>query len=74
MHNCERSPYVTKSLFYMVNHQKRHRLPLESSRCERNDLEKYCCKDCNFETDLVTKRKNYLRRHKKIHLSTDAVK
>ncbi|KAJ3632462.1 hypothetical protein MTP99_009472 [Tenebrio molitor] len=53
-HNCKRCPYVTKAPFYMVNHVKRHRLPLESSRCERNDLEKYC-KDCNFETDLVKK-------------------
>ncbi|KAJ3625016.1 hypothetical protein MTP99_018597 [Tenebrio molitor] len=34
---------------------KIHRLPLESCRCERNDLEKYHCKDCNFETDLGKK-------------------
>ncbi|KAJ3628601.1 hypothetical protein MTP99_015899 [Tenebrio molitor] len=32
---------------------KNSRLPLEISSCERNDLEKYYCKDCNFETDLV---------------------
>jgi hypothetical protein len=29
------------------------RLPLELSSGERNDLKKYCCKGCNFETNLV---------------------
>ncbi|KAJ3634312.1 hypothetical protein MTP99_011197 [Tenebrio molitor] len=48
------------------------RLLLKSSRCERNDLEKYYCKHCNFETDLVTKRKDHLQRHEKSHLSADA--
>jgi hypothetical protein len=38
-HNCKRCPYVTKTSFYMVNHVKRHRLPLESSRCERTKFE-----------------------------------
>jgi hypothetical protein len=42
--------------FYMVNHGK----PLESSRCESNDLEKYYCKDCNFETNLVVILKQHL--------------
>ncbi|KAJ3622126.1 hypothetical protein MTP99_002652 [Tenebrio molitor] len=55
IHNCKICPYVTKSLFYVVSDLKRHGLPLESSRCERNDLEKYFCKDCNFETDLLKK-------------------
>ncbi|CAH1368116.1 unnamed protein product, partial [Tenebrio molitor] len=57
----KRCPYVTKAPFYMVNHVKRHRLPLESSRCERNDLEKYYCKDCNLETDLVVILKQHFR-------------
>jgi hypothetical protein len=53
IHNSKRCAYVTKSLFDMVNNAKRLQLPLESSRCETNDLEKYYCKDCHFETDLV---------------------
>ncbi|CAH1374633.1 unnamed protein product [Tenebrio molitor] len=60
IHNYKRSPYVTKSRFNMVNHAKRHRLPLESSSCERNDLEKYYCKDCYFETDLMVIFKQHL--------------
>jgi predicted RNA-binding Zn-ribbon protein involved in translation (DUF1610 family) len=39
------------------------RLPLESSRCERNDLEKYYCKDCHFETDLVVILKQHFREY-----------
>jgi hypothetical protein len=61
--NCKRRPYVTKSPFYMLNHTKRHRLPLESSRCERNYLEKYNCKRCNFETDLVVILKQHFREY-----------
>ncbi|KAJ3633379.1 hypothetical protein MTP99_010332 [Tenebrio molitor] len=55
VHNCKKCPYVTKSYFYMVYHEKRHHSPLKSSSCERNDLKKYYCKECNFETDLVKK-------------------
>ncbi|KAJ3623523.1 hypothetical protein MTP99_019744 [Tenebrio molitor] len=39
------------------------RLPLESSRCERNDLGKYYCEDCNFETDLVVILKLHFREY-----------
>ncbi|KAJ3628565.1 hypothetical protein MTP99_015864 [Tenebrio molitor] len=60
---------MTKSHFNMVNHAKHHRLPLESFRCERNDLEKYYCKGCNFETDLL----GAIKKHNTIHLSEDAI-
>jgi hypothetical protein len=71
IHNCKRCPYVTKAPFYMVNHAKRHRFPLESSRCERTNLEKYYCKDCNFETDLVVIFKQH---HREFHRKdTDCV-
>ncbi|CAH1368061.1 unnamed protein product, partial [Tenebrio molitor] len=63
IHNYKRCPSLTKVPFYMVNHAKHHRLPLESSRCERNDLEKYYCKDCNFETDLVVILKQHFREY-----------
>jgi hypothetical protein len=63
IHDCKRSLHVTKSLFYMVNHSKRHRLPLESSSYERNDLEKYYCKECNFETYLVVILKQHRREY-----------
>jgi hypothetical protein len=39
------------------------RLPLELSSGERNDLKKYCCKGCNFETDLVVILKQHLREY-----------
>jgi hypothetical protein len=54
---------MTKSHFNMVNHAKHHRLPLESFRCERNDLEKYYCKGCNFETDLFVILKKHLKEY-----------
>jgi uncharacterized protein YlaI len=60
IHNCKRCPYVTRSIFFMVNHAKRHPLPLKSLSSERNDLEKFYCKDCNFETDLVVIFKQHL--------------
>ncbi|KAJ3628574.1 hypothetical protein MTP99_015873 [Tenebrio molitor] len=63
---CTSCTSVTKSLFNMVNHAKYHRLPLESSSCGRNDLEKYYCKGCNFETNLLylLPKKNVERRLK----------
>ncbi|KAJ3632428.1 hypothetical protein MTP99_009440 [Tenebrio molitor] len=54
IHNCKN---------YMANDVKRHRVPLEPSRCERNDSEKYYCKDCNFETDLVVILKQHIREY-----------
>ncbi|KAJ3632404.1 hypothetical protein MTP99_009416 [Tenebrio molitor] len=52
IHNCK------------VNHAKCHRLPLiQSSRCEKNDVGKYYCKDCNFETDLVVILKQHFREY-----------
>jgi hypothetical protein len=63
IHNCKRCPYVTKSLFHMVNHAKRYQLPLKSSSCERNDLENHYCKNCNFESDLVVILKQHLREY-----------
>ncbi|KAJ3628631.1 hypothetical protein MTP99_015927 [Tenebrio molitor] len=63
IHNCKRCPYVTRSIFFMVNHAKRHPLPLKSLSSERNDLEKFYCKDCNFETDLVVIFKQHLREY-----------
>jgi hypothetical protein len=53
IHNCYRCPYMTKSPFFMINHMKRNDLPLKSFSCETNDLAKYYCKECDFETDLV---------------------
>jgi hypothetical protein len=63
IHSCNRCPYVTKSLFYMVNHAASHRLPLESFSCESNNLENYYCKDCNFEADLVVIFKQHLKQY-----------
>jgi hypothetical protein len=63
IHNYKKCPYLTKVPFYMVNHAKLHRLPLESSRCERKDLEKYHCKDCNFETDLFVILKQHFKEY-----------
>jgi hypothetical protein len=63
IHNCKRCPYVTRSIFFMVNHAKRHPLPLKSLSSERNDLEKFYCKDCNFETDLGVILKQHLRKY-----------
>ncbi|KAJ3632421.1 hypothetical protein MTP99_009433 [Tenebrio molitor] len=63
IHNSQRCAYVTKSRFNMVTNTKRLQLPLESSRSERNDLEKYYCKDCNFETDLVVILKQHLKEY-----------
>ncbi|KAJ3632418.1 hypothetical protein MTP99_009430 [Tenebrio molitor] len=57
MSNLEYSESIPKG------YGKRHRLPFESSRCERNNLEKYYCKDCNFETDLVVILKQHLREY-----------
>ncbi|XP_068909756.1 RE1-silencing transcription factor B-like [Tenebrio molitor] len=48
---------------YRKIHAKRHRLPLQSSSCERNNLEKYYCKGCNFETDLVVILKQHFREY-----------
>jgi hypothetical protein len=53
IHNCDRCPYMTKSPFFMINHTKRNHLPPKSFSCETNDLAKYYCKECDFETDLV---------------------
>jgi hypothetical protein len=63
IHNCDICPYVTKSLFFMINHTKRHRLPLDSISCETIDLEKYYCKDCNFKTDLMVIFNQHIREH-----------
>jgi hypothetical protein len=52
-HNCDRCPYVTKSGCFMLNHMKRHQSPLELSNCKTNALEKYYCKNCKFQSDLV---------------------
>jgi hypothetical protein len=53
IHNCDKYRYVTESRFFMKNHTNRNHFPLKSFNCETNDLEKYYCKDCDFETDLV---------------------
>jgi hypothetical protein len=61
---------VTKSLFHMANHAKRYQLLLESSSCERNDLENHYCKNCNFESDLVILKQHLREYHRK---DTDCV-
>jgi hypothetical protein len=58
MPNLEYSESISK-----CGYRKIHRLQLESCRCERNDLEKYHCKDCNFETDLGVILKQHLRKY-----------
>ncbi|CAH1374543.1 unnamed protein product, partial [Tenebrio molitor] len=42
---------------------KNCRFPFESSSCERNDLEKYYCRGCNFETDLVIILKQHFKEY-----------
>jgi hypothetical protein len=54
---------MMRNLEYSESIPKRHRLPLESCRCERNDLEKYYCKGCNFETDLFVILKKHLKEY-----------
>jgi hypothetical protein len=46
-------PFDKKSLFFVIGHSKRHRFELELSTCETTSLEKYYCKSCNFQTDLI---------------------
>jgi hypothetical protein len=46
-----------------MNHTKRHRLPVESFSCKTNNLEKYGCKDCDFEVDLMIIIKQHIREH-----------
>jgi hypothetical protein len=61
----EKFTVATKSPPCMVNHAKRHRLPVESFSCETNDLEKYYCKECQFETDLMVIFNQHIREHRR---------
>jgi hypothetical protein len=63
IHNCDRCFYATKSLLCMTNHTKRHQLPLKPFSCDTNDLEKYCCKECDFETDFMIIFNQHIREY-----------
>jgi KRAB domain-containing zinc finger protein len=43
-------PYMTKSPVLMLDRIKCW--PFELLNCETSDLDKYCCKNCDFQTDL----------------------
>jgi hypothetical protein len=54
IHDCDRCPYVSRSLFF-------HQIPSFSGAT--NSLEKYNCKDCDFESDLVIILNQHIREH-----------
>jgi hypothetical protein len=62
-HSCDRYPCITKLPFLMTNHIKRHQLLLEISSCETNDLEKYYCKDCDFQADFLIIFNQHIREY-----------
>jgi hypothetical protein len=54
IHDCDRCPYVSRSLVFHL---------FSSFRCETNSLEKYNCKDCDFESDLAIIFNQHIREH-----------
>jgi hypothetical protein len=54
IHDYDRCPYVSRSRFF-------HQFPLFS--CETSSLEKYICKECNFETDLIIIFNEHIQEH-----------
>jgi hypothetical protein len=56
VHKYDKCPFASKSLSFVIDHTRRHHFKQEiqeSSTCETTTLEKYYCKSCNFETDLI---------------------
>ncbi|XP_063926892.1 zinc finger protein 142-like [Zophobas morio] len=64
--NCNMCPYFTTSFFLMVSHVNRHK-SWRNFVCENTTIERYRCKDCNFESDLTLMFKLHLRNHHSIH-------
>ncbi|XP_063930348.1 zinc finger Y-chromosomal protein 2-like [Zophobas morio] len=63
VHNCKLCPYFTTSLFFMVNHVRRHRSSLEEFTCDNAKIEAYYCKDCDYKTELTLLFKQHIYKH-----------
>ena len=63
VHNCNLCLYFTTSYFFMVNHVRRHRAPLERFTCSEAEIETYYCKDCDFKTELTIEFKQHINKY-----------
>jgi hypothetical protein len=60
-YNSDKCPYITKSPVLIMDRIKR--LPLELLNCETSDLDKYCCKNCDFQTNLKIIYNQHIREY-----------
>ncbi|CAH1376124.1 unnamed protein product [Tenebrio molitor] len=60
-YNCDKCRYITKSPVLMMGHIKS--LPLEVLNCETSDLDQYCCKNCDFQTNLKIIYNQHIREY-----------
>ncbi|XP_063927065.1 zinc finger protein 142-like isoform X2 [Zophobas morio] len=63
VHRCKLCPYFTTSLFFMVNHVRRHRSPLAKLTCGKAKIELFYCKDCDFKTELTILFKQHINKN-----------
>ncbi|KAJ3644431.1 hypothetical protein Zmor_022164 [Zophobas morio] len=52
VHRCKKCPYYTKSIFFMKNHVRRHKVHHKFNCGEI--LETFSCYECRFTTHLIT--------------------
>ena len=60
VHKCKVCPYLTTSVFLMVNHMKRHRSSITPFNCETSNIETYYCSNCDFQTELTLHFKQHI--------------
>ena len=62
VHNCNYCPFVSTSLFLMVNHVRSHRSSNTPFDCKDN-INTYFCKDCDFQTNLTLFFKKHIEEY-----------
>ena len=61
IHSCKKCPYLTKSIFFMLNHVKCHKQQKDKFECKRFP-EIFSCKQCDFTTSLTTRFNQHFKR------------
>src|SRR5699024_8593903 len=58
---CQKCPYYTRSIFFLLNHVIRHQHRRIEFDCENSSLEEYFCEQCQFSTNILINFREHIK-------------
>src|SRR5699024_13606 len=74
LHRCKECKYLTRSMFCLQNHLKRHKIKGKKFSCQESPPEEYFCTECTFSTHLKAYFKQHIREYHYLKKESEEIK